>query len=171
MFSQTNRKLIPGGHGRILLLSFLLIAALGFAQTGVVSAFQSPQAVPEDRAASDIQKKLKTASMQHELILLLIENKTFDQVEIEWKKVLDLRLGAKYEGAIAQSLLTIGYKLYEAKQFPLGQKIMDASIATVPFINKDKADIYKFKALLFREMGDIDSAIRCMRLASELADK
>jgi hypothetical protein len=169
MFSKT--KIIPGGYGRKLLLSFLFLAALGCIQTGVVSAFQSAPAVEEDRAASDIQKKLKTASMQHELILLLIENKAFDQVEMEWKKVLDLRLSAKYEGAIAQSLLTIGYKLYEARQFPLAQKILDASLATVPFGNKNRADIFKFKALLFKEMGDLDSAIRTMRLASELADK
>ncbi len=109
--------------------------------------------------------------MQHETILLLIDSKTFDRVESEWKTVLDLQLGAKYEGAIADSLLTIGYKLLEAKQLPLAQKLLDESLAAVPFSNKSKANILKFKAYLFKEAGDYDNAIKTIKLANELAEK
>ena len=154
-----------------MVIFFLVISALGFIQANIAIAVQPLDAVSEE-AGPEAQKKLKTASMQHELILLLIENKTFDQVESQWKKVLDLRLNAKYyEGAIAQSLLMIGYKLFEAKQFVPAQKIMDASLASVPFTSGNKADIFKFKAALYKEMGDLDNAIRFMRLASELSDK
>jgi hypothetical protein len=163
-------KNIQRGKGKVLMLSSLLVlAALGPVQSGIAAAFQ-PVEYSED-AASDIQKKLQTAKIQHELILLLIENKTYNQVPTEWKKVLDLRLGAKYEGPIAQSLLTIGYKLYAAKQYAVVLKMIDASVASVPFSNANKADIFKFKAGVLQESGDIDNAIRAMRYASELAGK
>ena len=165
-----TKKMISRKSGRILVIFFLVISALGFIQANIAIAVQPLDAVSEE-AGPEAQKKLKTASMQHELILLLIENKTFDQVELQWKKVLDLRLNARYEGAIAQSLLMIGYKLFEAKQFVPAQKIMDASLASVPFTSGNKADIFKFKAALYKEMGDLDNAIRFMRLASELSDK
>jgi len=109
--------------------------------------------------------------MQHETILLLIDSKTVDRVESEWKTVLDLQLGAKYEAAIADSLLTIGYKLLEAKQLPLAQKLLDESLAAVPFSNKSKTNVLKFKAYLFKEAGDYDNAIKTVKLANELADK
>ncbi len=169
MFSQTK----PNGrkHHRILLFSFAIVAALGLMQSITVSAFQSPPALTEEKPNSETLKKLKIASMQHDLILLLIENKNFDRVDLEWRKVLDLRLGDKYENAIAQSLLTIAYKLSEAKQLSLAQMILDESLSTVPFSNKDKADIFRFKAYLSKEAGDLDSAIKALRLASELAGK
>lgn len=167
---RNTMKIIQRGNVRRLLLSSLLVlATLGLMQTGIAAAFH-PAEYAED-AASDIQKKLQTAKIQHALILLLVENKTYDQVEAEWKKVLDLRLGARYEGAIAQSLLTIGYKLYEAKQYAVAIKLIDASVASVPFVNRNKADIFKFKSVLLQESGDIDNAIRAMRYAGELAGK
>jgi len=162
MCSQSKTDLM--GRRRILVFSFLAVAMLGSVGTGVVSAFQSSQ-------EEETVKKLQIASVQHELVLLLVEKKNFDRVQAEWKKVLDLKLDGKYEGAIAQSLLTIGYKLSEAKQFALAQKILDESLPAVEFSNKDRADIFRFKAYLFKEAGDLDAAIGALRQASELAAK
>ena len=157
MFSQLKRA-----RHKILLSIFLAFVALGSVQTSLFSFQSSP--TPEE-------KKLKSASVQHDLILLLIDNKNFDQVESEWKKVLDLKLGTRYEGPIADSLLFIANKLYEAKQLALAQKILDESLSSVPFSNKSKSDILRFKALLYKDMGDSDNAVRTMRFAIELADK
>ncbi len=158
------------GHLRRLLFSVLIAAALGSAQSGLVYGFQSP-AVAENSNSEAIKKQLKIASMQHDLILLLIENKTFDTVDLEWRKVLDLKLGPKYEGAIAQSVLAIGLKLSDANQLALAQQILDESLASVPFSNKNKSDIFRFKAYLYKESGDLDNAIKALKRASELVDK
>ena len=162
MFSQLNTKRV---HHKILLFLFLIVVALGPVRI-TAFAFQSSPAAEEETA-----KKIKLAYIQHEMILLLIENKNFDRVEVEWKKVLDLRLGAKFEKPIAESLLDIGYKLSEAKQLSLAQKLLDESLAAVPFSNKSKADILTFKAYLYKETGDLDNAIKTLRQATELADK
>ncbi len=148
-------------HRKILLSIFLALVSLGSVQTGIF-AYQS--------STTPDEKKLKIASAQHDLILMLIENKSFDQVETEWKKVLDLKL-VKFEGQIANSLLAIAYKLTEAKQLALAQNLLDDSLSTVPFSNQDKVDILKFKAYIYKESGDLDDAIKTMRYASELATK
>jgi tetratricopeptide (TPR) repeat protein len=97
-----------------------------------------------------------------------IESGNYDRIEFEWKKVLDLRLGGKYEGAVAQSLLTIAYKLSEAKQLALAQRILDYTLAEVSFSNKNKADILKLEAYLFKEAGELEKAIETYRKANEL---
>jgi tetratricopeptide (TPR) repeat protein len=158
MFNQPNKNLRV--HHKILLLLSLIVVAPGSVRT-TAFAFQSSPTAEE--------KKLQVASMQYDMIFLLIQNKNFDQVEAEWRKVLDQKLGAKYEKQIADSLLDILYKLSEAKQFLLAQKILDESLAAVSFSNKSKADILRFKALLYKDSGDLDSAIKTMQQALELA--
>jgi tetratricopeptide (TPR) repeat protein len=165
MFSQTKFDLRR--YSKALVFSFIVVAFVGSCQTSGVFA-QPSTAEEAGQSRSEILKKLEIASMQHDLILLLIENNSFDRVESEWQKVLDLGLNGKYEGAIAQSLLTISYKLSEAKQIPLAQRILDESLPAVGFSNKNRADILRFKAYLYKEAGDLDSAIDTLRRASEL---
>jgi len=169
MFSIT--KISSRGRHRLLIFSFALISVLVSLQTGMLSAFESFPAPEGERLSPEIQKKLNLASVQHELILLLIERQNFDKVELEWRKVLDLRLGAAYEGLIADSLLQVGYKLSEAKKLLLAQKLLDESLAAVPFSNGSKVDIFRFKAYLYKEAGDLDSAIKAFQQARELAEK
>ena len=109
--------------------------------------------------------------MQHELILYLIEKQDFDSIESEWKKVLDLKLGAEYEDPVAKSLVIISYKLLDAKRSALGLKLIDASLMAMPFSNKSKSDIFACKAALHRELRDLDSAIKAMRQARDLEGK
>lgn len=156
-------SLIKRVRHKILLSIFLAIVALGSVQTSVAFAFQSSP-TPEER-------KLKIASVQHDLILLLIENKNFDQVESEWKKVLDLKLGAKFEGQIADSLSLIAFNLSEAKQLSLALKIIDDSLSTVPFSNKSKSDLLKLKASIYVELGDSEDAIKAYQFARDLLNK
>ena len=128
-------------------------------------------AAPCVRSQDDTNRKLKIASNQHEVILLLIESRSFDKIEQEWKKVLDLELGGKFESPVAQSIENIALRLSDAKQMSLALKLLDESLASVPFGCQNKADIFKLKAYLYKESGDLDSAIQAYRRASELAAK
>jgi hypothetical protein len=155
-----------------LVFTLVILAVTGFTQTGVLAGFAAAMAaVEEENSSSQTLNKLKIASMQHDLTLLLIENNNFGRVEPEWRKVLDLGLSERYEGAIAQSLLIICYKLSEANQLSLAQSIMDESLSAVAFSNKSAADIFRLKAYVYKEAGDLDSAIDALRKASELAEK
>ena len=167
MFSRARIHL--RGHCRRVIFSLLIAAALGSAQCSMVYSFQAT--LVAEPSSPETVKKLKVASVQHELILLLIENKSFDTIDSEWKKVLALKLDAKYEGAIAQSVLKIGLKLSDAGQLALAQQILDESLASVPFSKKNQSDIWRFKAYLFKEAGDLDSAIQALKHASELIEK
>ncbi len=170
MFNQA--KLNLRRHLKLLVFSLVILAVSGFTQTGMLLGF-SPAAtvIAEETSVSETINKLKIASMQHDLILLLIESNDFDRVEPEWRKVLDLELNEKYESAIAQSLLMICYKLSEAKQLSMALSIIDESLSAVAFSNKSAADILRFKAYLYKEAGDLDAAIETLREASELAEQ
>ena len=168
MFSQTNIHLRR--HLRLLALSLVILAVSGFTQTGLLWGFSPAATVMEEDSGSETLNKLKIASMQHDLILLLLESNDFDRVEPEWRKVLDLGLGEKYENAIAQSLLTICYKLSQANQLSLALNLIDESFGAVAFSDKSAADILRLKAYLYKEAGDLDSAIETLRQASELAE-
>ena len=65
----------------------------------------------------------------------------------------------------------ICYKLSEAKQYSLAQDLMDESLSAVAFGNNSAADIFRLKAYVYKEAGDLDSAIEALRKASELAEK
>jgi Cdc6-like AAA superfamily ATPase len=67
--------------------------------------------------------------------------------------------------------LTISYKLSQAKQLSLAQKILSESLSAVAFSKNNKADILRFQAYLYKEAGDLNSAIDTLRQASELAEK
>jgi hypothetical protein len=155
-------KISSRGRQRILVFSFAIITALGLMQAGLLPAFEVSPAQ---------ERKLKIAGMQHKLIMLLIENKEFDSIELEWKKVLDLKLGAEFEDAIGKSILTISYSLLDAKQVTPALKLLDESLVAVPFSDKSKADIFACKAALYKELKDLDSAIKAMRKAKELEEK
>jgi hypothetical protein len=159
-------------HLKLLAFSFVILALSGFTQTGMLLGFSPAETVAEEEASSsETLNKLKIASMQHDLILLLIESNDFDRVEQEWRRVLDLELSERYEGAIAQSLLMICYKLSETKQLTLALSIIDESLSVVAFSSKSKADILRLKAYLYKEAGDLDAAIETLREAGELAER
>ena len=128
---------------KLLAFSLIILAVSGFTQTGMLWGFSPAAIVEEETSNSETLNKLKIASMQHDLILLLIESNDFDRVDPEWGKVLELELSEKYESAIAQSLLMICYKLSEASQFSLALSIIDESLATIAFSNKSAADILR----------------------------
>jgi tetratricopeptide (TPR) repeat protein len=168
MFSLTKTNL--WSYLRVLVFSFTILAMLGSLPTGMLPEFAATAAAQEG-SDSETVRKLKIASMQHDLILLLLENEDFAKVESEWRKVLDLELSEKYEGAVAQSLLTISYKLSEAGVLSVALAILDESLAIVPFSNRSRADLLKLKAYIYKEAGDLDAAIDSLRQASELAER
>ena len=159
------------GRRRTLVLSFAIFTAFGLMQTGLFAALDASPTLEGEKPSAEVKKKLKIAGMQHELILYLIEKQDFDSIESEWKKVLDLKLGAEYEDPVAKSLVIISYKLLDAKRSALGLKLIDASLMAMPFSNKSKSDIFACKAALHRELRDLDSAIKAMRQARDLEGK
>jgi hypothetical protein len=164
-------KIISKGRRRILVLSFAVFAALGLMQTSLFAAFDASPAPEGEKLSPEAKKKLKLAGMQHDLILYFIEKQDFDSIEPEWKIVLDLKLGAEFEDLVAKSLVTISYKLLDAKRYALAQKLLDESLMTMPFGNRSQSDIFACKAALYRGSGDLDSAIKSMRKARELEGK
>jgi hypothetical protein len=160
-----------GGRRRFLAFSLAVLAALGLMQTGMVPAFQASPAMEGKKLSPEAEKKIEIARDQHSLIMLLIKKQEFDSIEAEWQTILDLRLGDEFESLIGASIVNISHNLILAKQFTLAQKLMDKSLAVVPFSNKSKADIYSCMVDLYTGLGDISSAIKMLRKVQALEGK
>jgi len=169
MLSKT--KISSYGRQRILVLSLAFFAAVGLMQTNLLAAIEPVPAFEAEKLTPEAKNKLKFASRQHDLILLLIENQDFDSIEPKWKQVLDLKLGAEFESLIAKSLVAICYNLLDAKRSALGLKLIDDSLTAVPFSDKSRADIFGCQAALYKDTGDLNSAIKAMKKAQELEGK
>lgn len=128
------------------------------------------QAADQKEISPETVKKLKIAWAQHEMIMLLIENKSFDKVLPELQKILDLKLTGKYEDAVVKSTIAIANKLAEAKQLDLAHKALDEAMLAVAS-NASKANLLRFKAYLFKEAGAVAAAIETFRRANELETK
>jgi hypothetical protein len=169
MFNKA--KISSRGRKRILVLSFAIFTAFGLMQTGLLSAFEAAPALEGEKPSPEVKKKLKIAGMQHDLILDLIAKQDFDSIEPEWKTVLDLKLGAEFEDLVAKSIVTISYNLLDAKRPALALKLIDESFKTVQFSDKSKSDIWACRAALYRALGDLNSAIKAMKIARDLEGK
>jgi hypothetical protein len=159
------------GRRSFLVYSFVIVIAIGLMQTGILSAFDASPAIEGKKLSPETENKLEIARMQHDLIMYYIEKQDFNSIEPAWKKVLDLKLDAEFEGLIGKSIVMISYSLIDVKQFALAHKLLDESLMAVLFSNKSKADIFGCKASLYKESGDLNSAIKAKQKAVEFQEK
>lgn len=148
---------------------FILIVLVLFFGTpaGAISYSEFLVQAPGQDVKTETIKKLNYAFAQHEMIMLLIQNKNFAEVLPEVVKILELNLPPKYEERVAKSLVGIAYKLLEVKQSSLGHKVLDEGLRSLS-LNGNKANILRFKAILYKEEGELEAAIETFRRANEL---
>ena len=103
------------GRRRTLVLSFAIFTAFGLMQTGLFAALDASPTLEGEKPSAEVKKKLKIAGMQHELILYLIEKQDFDSIESEWKKVLDLKLGADVPKGRKKTIMTLFWFVERSK--------------------------------------------------------
>jgi tetratricopeptide (TPR) repeat protein len=169
MFNQAKNSF--GGRRRFLVFSFAIITALGLMQTSMLSAFDASPAIEGKKLSPEAENRLEIARMQHDLIMLYIEKQDYDSIESAWKKVLDLRLDAEFENLVKKSLVIISDNLCDAKQPALALKLINESLMALPFSDKSKSDIFECKARLYKELKDLDSAIKAMQKSIEYRKK
>jgi hypothetical protein len=86
-----------------------------------VSIFGAPLGGMTAADQSDISK-LQYAASQHEIISILIDEGDWNQAVAEFYKILDLDLGVKSEGSLAEEAWQITEQLLQAKQFDFAER-------------------------------------------------
>lgn len=125
--------------------------------SGVVAAASNPAE----------NAKLAAAATHYEIAQLKLESGEYDAVLAEIQKILDLNFSAENEGLLTLSVLNLSEELLNADQYGLARQAVDASLKAVDQ-QENQFMLLMFKARVFRDEGETDSALETYRSAQKL---
>jgi tetratricopeptide (TPR) repeat protein len=170
----SNRKIMRGdrcNHCSVasVLLLLTMLAGAGSGPQARAEMQTGPQVRPvaPEASDSDVKQMLSIAETQHEIVKVLIAQGRFDRVLPEMKKIFDLKLPDKYEGAVAQSAGLIANLLAEKQQFALSYEILEEAQRRVRQ-KENKASLLKIQAYVYKIEGNLEKALQALERAVEL---
>jgi tetratricopeptide (TPR) repeat protein len=110
------------------------------------------------------------AETQHEIVMLLMKKKEYEQAAIEAHKIFEMHWPADQEPLLLKELLLISGKFLSQGQAPLGLQFIDSNskcFKTTP----SRIAILKERGYLYKTMNESDKAIDCFRKARDLENK
>jgi tetratricopeptide (TPR) repeat protein len=141
-------------------LTFLLAAPLPIPVAAARQA-ESPAA-----ALGKIRSKAET---QHEIVVLLIRKKEFDQANLEAAKIFDMSWPANEEPTLLKELQLLSKTFEEVGQPSMAMKLLDSNSRAFKSV-KSQVWIWKEKGYLYKSMNQNDKALECFRTAQRLED-
>jgi len=157
MASEPLRLPITISGGAIL---FFLMAILAM----------DPSAMSQESPAQALGKTRSMAEMQHEIVMLLIQKKEYEQALAEAAKIFDMKWPVDQEPLLMKELRVISDKLLQEKQAPLALRLVESN-SRVFKTNASQVSILKEKGYLYKSMNQVDKSIDCFRQAQELEKK
>jgi tetratricopeptide (TPR) repeat protein len=142
-------------------LALILVAAAA----AFVSAYGS-----QSRSPSALDRTKSIAGTQHEIVVLLIKQKEFQQAAAEANKIFEMKWPEDQEPLLLKELLFISGQFLRGGQAPLGLQVIDRNSR---FFKKvpSQIEILKEKGYLYKNMNQNDKALDCFRKAQELEEK
>jgi tetratricopeptide (TPR) repeat protein len=156
-----------------LLVTLLLAAGLLTTLPGWANAQslqQAGAAVGEVGDQQEVQQTLLSGFAQFEIVKGLIEQRRFDRVLPEMRKLFALDLPDNEEHRIAEAASQIVNLLVDQKQYALAHQVLDGAFTRMNR-NTDKASVLKFKAWVYKEEGQLDKAVETYNQALALEKK
>jgi tetratricopeptide (TPR) repeat protein len=150
----------------------LWITILGGAILFFLIAILAPNvpAVSQESPAQALGKTRSMAEMQHEIVMLLIQKKDYEQALVEAAKIFDMKWPVDQEPLLLKELLFISDKLLQEKQASLALRLLDSN-SKVFKTNAGQVSILKEKGYLYKSMNEADKALECFRQAQQLEKK
>lgn len=109
------------------------------------------------------------AANQHEIVMLLIQKKEFDQAATEACKIFDMNWPANMEPVLLTELQILSKKFMDVGQPEVALRVLDANMKAF----KSKGSeiwIWKEKGYLYKSMKQNDKALFCFRKAQSLEE-
>jgi tetratricopeptide (TPR) repeat protein len=130
----------------------------------------SPIPVParqSDSPAAVLGKIRSMAETQHEIVMLLIRKKEFDQAAAEASKIFDMNWPTNEEPVLLLELNILSRKFQEEHQESMAMRLLDLNSKAFKSA-KSQIWIWKEKGYLFKKMGQDDKALECFQKAQRL---
>jgi hypothetical protein len=108
------------------------------------------------------------AEAEHEIIMLLIEQKKFDAVPAESAKIFSLEFPEAHRGLLVEGTQEIVDALIHHKQYSVGLAVVDQCIPSIRNAGL-LSELHKLKAYLLRKLGRDEEAMEHFRRSVELA--
>lgn len=125
------------------------------------------KATPKNLGQSD--PKLNFAATQHEIIQILLTEGRYDQVLVEFQKILDLNFTGEGERLVIQEAWQIIERLLQVQQYALAHQIVDATLARTEG-KENRFSLLMFKGKILKDEGRLSEALEVYREAQRLQE-
>jgi len=115
----------------------------------------------------DLGKTRSLAESQHEIVVLLLGKKQFEQALTEANKIFAMKWPSDQEPLLLKELLRLSDKFMHSGQSAYGVRLLESNQGAFK-IRASQASIWKEKGYLLKRMGRSDQALECFRQAQRL---
>ena len=127
----------------------------------------SPLSVSGGQAdAAAIRSK---AATQHEIVMILLQKKEFDQAANEACKIFEMNWPSTEEPVLLTEIQILSKKFQDDGQTALALRILDTNMKSFKS-TKSQVWIWKEKGYLYKKMGQNEKALDCFRNAQKLEE-
>jgi tetratricopeptide (TPR) repeat protein len=119
--------------------------------------------------SASVVKIRSLAANQHEIVMLLIQKKEFDQAAAEAGKIFDMNWPANMEPVLLTELQILSKKFKDEGHPAVALRVLDSNLKAF----KSKSSeiwIWKEKGYLYKSMNQNDKAYECFRKAQLLEE-
>ncbi len=154
--SPSQQRCFPPVCAVVFLSAILAISA------SIATANSQTESKPPD-----LSKVKSIAESQHEIVILLLEKKEFDNALTEANKIFQMSWPADQEPILLKELLYLSDRFLHKEQTALGLRLLETNQRM--FKRKEsQAAIWKEKGYLYKRMNQTDKALDCFREAQRL---
>ena len=116
---------------------------------------------------TELGKTRSLAESQHEIVVILLGKKQFDQALVEANKIFLMNWPADQEPLLLKELLRLSDRFMHSGQTAMGIKLLEGNQKSFKS-RASQASIWKEKGYLLKSMGKSDQALECFREAQRL---
>ena len=110
------------------------------------------------------------AEAQHEIVMLLIQNKEFDRVSDATLVIFELHFPPQYEYLLVEEASLLSDVLSHSHQILIAHQVVDQALQSVK-TNKSMAALCREKAYLYKKEGKADDAIEMFEKSKQYEQK
>ncbi len=112
--------------------------------------------------ATDLSQTRRIAEAQHDIVVILIKKKEFDQAAMEANKIFDMNWPEDQAGVLKDELLRFSDLFRHYHQPEIALRLLDSHMCMFKSA-KMQAELLKDKAYLLEGVGRHDEALVCFR--------
>ena len=148
----------------------LKTCVLGLLIPGLLGGWTAAQTEPIAQDSEEWERIRSEAESQYEMVLLLIENKKFEEAVKTAKEIFSLPVPPEKHELLFDSATEISDALLHHKQYESALQVLDFCFAAVSEA-MIQSKLHKEKAYIFKKMGRDDEALIHFEKSIELSKK